>query len=103
MGPCVARDKGISDKRVEEYWKFLLKLLRPKRTQPDSDEELDEETQQQLSKLLTDIIQKNKMIGPEIIKIVENVMRNNLTDGSVGQDSQERAGVHKAEVEMAKL
>ena len=102
MGPCVARDKGISDKRVEEYWKFLLKLLRPKRIQPDSGE-LDEETRQQLSNLLTDIIQKNKMIGPEITKIVEKVMRNDLTDGSVGQDSQERAGVHEAEVEEAKL
>ena len=99
MVPCVACNKDISDARVEEYWKFLLKLLRPKRTQPDSgEEELDGETRKQLSDLLTDIIQKNKKIGPEIIKIVEKVMRNDPADGSVGQDSQERAGVEEAEL-----
>ena len=96
MGPCVARDKHISDERVEKYWNFILKLLKPNnRTQADTGEEdsgeLDEEMRKQLSNFLTDIIQKNKKIGPEIIKITKELMRNDQADGSRGQDSQENA------------
>ena len=88
----VVNNRNINDERLQKYFDFLTNLLRPKRIQEDSGE-FDEETRQQLSAFLTEIIQKNKMIGREIIKIVEKVDENcRLPEKPVQALSQHQTG-----------
>ena len=86
--PDVVHDKDISDERVKGYFNLIEKALHLKRVEADG--ELDDETRQQLLGFLTEIIEKNKTIGPEIKKIVDEVTGKNLANGSIGRGKAEQ-------------